>query len=83
VCFDNIDCSLCYSTTAGNVEKFSAHVVLISILLSLDICHSKLCLFVGHVTVRSGVQVLLSHPERGISIHKTWLALYPACCNSR
>lgn len=73
-----LNCLLHHSTTAGNVEKFSAHDVSINIHLFLDICRSVLCLFVGHVSVRFGIQVPLSLPERQAVLRLSQPYIQPA-----
>jgi hypothetical protein len=83
ICFQNavdvlLHCSLHHSTTAGNVETFSAHDVLINIHPFLDICHSVLYLFVGHVSVRFGIQVPLSLLERQAVLRLSQPYIQPA-----
>lgn len=73
-----VHCSLHHSTTAGNVETFSAHDVLINIHPFLDICHSVLYLFVGHVSVRFGIQVPLSLLERQAVLRLSQPYIQPA-----
>lgn len=73
-----LHCSLHHSTTAGNVGTFSAHDVLINTHPFLDICHSVLYLFVGHVSVRFGVQVPLSLLERQAVLRLSQPYIQPA-----